>query len=249
MQRARGNPLRVATEANKIAKRANVIAIWGIVVSTLLFILTLATFWITKRSVDISESALVESQRRNTIDSAERSHDRLLDSITTSKRFRIDSASLQGQINTLEEAKRSFELENRPFITMDDIRLDTSFPNGSLEFFVAVRNVGKFPAKVLLMRGRVGIGADTTHLLRNIPLPTTHTNQYLGNNAIIPLIGGISNVGDLKSQFLTGQLSFFLFGTVEYQPFTATKTYRRNFVYRLNYDPRLSVMAIVNEEK
>lgn len=65
------------------------------------------------------------------------------------ERFQHDSASLQAQINSIKEAQKQFEMENRPYIEVSNFDTLSFRENEYPVLRMAVRNLGKQPAKIL----------------------------------------------------------------------------------------------------
>ena len=83
--------------------KQDTIAISGVIVSAILFIVTLATFIQTKRSVDISQQALKDARFNDSVVRFRDSVKYYNDSILEAKKFAMENTAIQIQINALKE--------------------------------------------------------------------------------------------------------------------------------------------------
>jgi hypothetical protein len=74
-----------------------------VIVSAILFIVTLATFIQTKRSVDISQQALKDARFNDSVVRFRDSVKYYNDSILEAKKFAMENTAIQIQINALKE--------------------------------------------------------------------------------------------------------------------------------------------------
>lgn len=154
-------------------KRAEIISFISILFTAALFYMNIKSFEKTTQAVAISDSTYRHNRIKDSLVDIGKKHS---DSIATIKERRIDSLdsivrlrdyikdsnnyalsikSLNAQITSIQETKKQFEEENRPFIQISDIKTDTSGYRGLLSFKII--NYGKLPANVLYIKYRIGM--------------------------------------------------------------------------------------------
>ncbi len=134
---------RVGTISNIISGFATIVAAVTFFFTYLLFKETRRATDAAIRSVSISESALKLQKINDSINFAEYRLASVMDSINTVKRFKIDSASLQGQIASLNQVNKIFQIDNEPYLEIQDPVIDTIHVGHDISWKYFVRNLGK----------------------------------------------------------------------------------------------------------
>jgi len=95
------------------------------------------------------------------------------------KSFGLQQKILNSQINSLKETQREFELENRPFVQVSEIKVDTSDYKILISFKII--NYGKFPADVLYVKSRIGIPIGMVSSMDENPIGYLKTKTDIYN--------------------------------------------------------------------
>lgn len=228
---------------------ANIIAAIGVLVSIVMFIYTYLLFTETQKSTkaaiksaDAAELAVMEQIKNDSINKINESIKSRNDSVNTYKRFQLDSASIQAQIDYFNEIKKQFEIENRPFVQLGDFKLNPfQRVNNQIVFPIKFRvvNFGKLPAQILevnydnfFMGDKDAIDSVDAY---NIKYKTNY-NVTIGNVAD----GGMEIDATIiieedwvYDKIQKGEWNYFLFGNIKYICPTTKKFYLYKFIYRI----------------
>ena len=173
------------------------------------------------------------------------------DSISNKRNSDISKNTLHAQIKSLAQAQNDFEIENRPFMNFIGITLDTTYPNNVLKVSYKIFNVGKFPAKIISFKVKVGYGIDTSNTL------TKEQKWYKSNdNEYLPNAGnydGTVSITALNNSYITeikkNNIHVYFFCDMYYSSSILKKSYHSYLVYQIDYKPSANVIAIRNDEK
>lgn len=244
----------------------------GVIIGAVVGVFTVALFFQTQRSTDAAIQAaqaadsslqlskqqfeLAKEDGKTSDQRAERTFSMQKKSVDSSiafaqqsiqqekEIFAIQRRSVAAQIQSLNEARKNFETENRPFVTIMNVVLDTIFAGGKYHFGWHFFNTGKFPAKMLNITTRIGFGFDTSQSFKS-PYTTNVLNNLLpsGQNIGAPYfaVGSFNNMpsgfaDETKNALKTGRIKAFLFGEYQYQSAVLRKTYSNKFVIEIKFD-------------
>lgn len=143
---------------------------------------------------------------------------------------------MQAQINYLKQSQKDFELENRPFVQVSEIKIDTFGYDARLSFKII--NYGKFPADVLQVKYRVGMAPSTNeNKILYFKTETIEHNIYVASGVnYLPEFGGMkststSTVKDIKN----GNTIMFLYVEIRYTTYGTKTTFLHTSLNRIKY--------------
>jgi hypothetical protein len=238
-------PLVVQIQKEKGWAKQDIIAIVAVLISAILFVITLMTFTQTKRSVDIAGRAM-ENARLN--DSVVRYRDSVksyLDSIEESKKFTIDSTATQTQINALKLSIKQFEISNMAFVTIGNPRIVLD----SNKIVFDIYSIGKFPIE--LDNGIYGI-----ELKPEQPIEKEKKEILLDANAIYTdiMVNGMNKPTTLDyhkrfgktkiDSFKRGISVFYFGGLVRFKNLSTFKEYDYYFLEEITALPTIKIALI-----
>lgn len=262
-------PIKVIIDSDNrkssAARIANIIAAVSVIISGVMFYYTFRLFSETQRANNIADSnyhlakAAFESSDKSVkanYDLAKRSFENSNED--AKKRFKIDSANLKAQAIFLTENIKQFEVANRPFAQITNVRINTLMPWKKLYISYDVVNYGKLPAKVLTGRFRYDLALknENESFIDSI-LPTINYQQM--GNTINLIISGNSIINERfvsnqnitawqYSKLVNGDAYIYFNGKIRYMNFVTKKQYETNFIYKISLSP-LNIIAIKNEDK
>jgi hypothetical protein len=251
-------PLIVQIQKEKGWTKQDIIAIVAVLISAILFVITLLTFRQTKRSVDIAAQAMKEAIIN---DSAMRARDSIKfssdtafaikkfiqDTISANESFSLSSNILQTQINALKETQKEFELENRPFVQVSEIKIDTSGYKALLSF--KIRNYGKFPADVLYVKYRIGaaVSRDENKIVY-LKTQTSEHNIYIASGVnYLPEFGAMTSSSKHPlSAMKDGEIVMYLYVEIKYTTYGTKSTFLHTSLNKIKYG--VSNLALINND-
>jgi hypothetical protein len=229
-------------------------------ISAILAYYTWRLFNVATQQTNIAQqaaNAAIASVRQDSInDIVSRERERINDSLNRIKdslNISLAGKSLRAQIKSFNEAQNEFAIENRPFITITDINIDTSFSNEAMTCSWNFVNTGKFPAKVLKIRSQIGLGTDTTaENLHKSYVSSQNVNQYLAGDIKLPWSMPIhtenSSIEIIKNRIKNGRINIYFMGEFEYYSPTLKTYYKNKFVTEISYSDVVKISYLVNDE-
>jgi hypothetical protein len=203
---------------------------------------------ISQNSLTLAREQFQQSKKDN--DSAKKEAEKAAaeNNIKYRKQFSLDSQSLSAQINAFKASQQESELENRPFVQVYNIKIDTSGSIGNIKF--TVFNYGKFPAKIEYVKYRIGI-ALTIKPDKRIYLKWENNERKIyivsGLNSLpeIQFIKATSN--DAIKAFKDGQIITYLEVEIKYTSYVTNKTFLHKSLNEMRYGN--FVRSIINDDK
>lgn len=218
----------------------------------------------TKAAIDSATAAQNTYTQQRFNDSITRRNDSInsiADSVNTRKRSELDSISrelqnksLAAQIQSIEETQKEFRTENRPYVAIVNIHIDTTFTNNIILCTWDFVNLGKSPAKLLTVSSRLAIGVDTTsrRLIKAFVL-TQKLNQYLAGSISLPWHSFAyfeKNTGRLvKALIGSGKMNVYFIGEYTYYSPSLQTTYSNKFFIEIKYSEFMKISYLINDEK
>jgi hypothetical protein len=163
----------------------------------------------------------------------------------TKKIYQFDSANLSKQQNSINESEREFELENRPYLQIDSMKLSTFKVGKNVAVSFSIINVGKFPAKLLDAKYYIDYGAKKTEneIDTAIYQSDLSTNDLVSNQTPLPLTFILykkvltqeeyDKILDVERLYYNEKY-VYLAGKIKYCNFLNSKeVYYYNFIYEL----------------
>lgn len=252
--------VNIPQDENRPQKKANAIAWIGLGVNVILAFFTYMLFLKTTeannesvRANNIAEMALNDSrenQRRNdSLDSIIRERNYNRDTTT----MKISKQSLQSQINSLEETRKQFEIESRPYIQLGNIIVDSIEEGKFIHINLIVMNMGKLPAKIIWGKSSISIGNFRLPDLKNI----ITAGNAISYNLIVP--NGIytlplTSKTDYRLtiehvvQYLQGNGFIYLAGQFMYSNDLTKKEYLYTFIYKISDFPIRNVSVVLSDD-
>lgn len=244
---------RTESKSNKW-KRAEIISLISILFTAALFYMNIKSFEKTTQAVAISDSTYRHNRIKDSLVDIGKKHS---DSITTIKERRIDSLdsivrlrdyikdsnnyalsikSLNAQITSIQETKKQFEEENRPFIQISDITTDTSGYNKLLSFKII--NYGKFPADVLYIKYRIGmaLSVDENKIIY-LKWQTNEHNIYIasGINYLPEFTTMKASSNHPMKAIKNGEIIMYLDVEIKYTTYGTKHTFLHTSVNKIKY--------------
>lgn len=247
-------------QANAIAKSANNIAIWSIVVNGCLFLVTLALFLVTRRGIDagIASSKANDYASKATYKDTKKYIERFLDIqnklFTQTKAYNDASltkqqTALDKQIASLNERQKEFEIENRPLVEILDIKID-AYPDGPVSVKYKIENFGKQPVKCISNKSSIGFSYSNSITPAGNPSWTIkNMNFYLIANAITE-VSWKSQVSLTKEQvkaWADGEMAIYLFGFIRFKNNVTFDTSIYEYKYRMIYNRGIYDMEAITD--
>lgn len=154
-------PFIVKIDKGKGWSKAEIISLFGILISGSLFFMTLRAFKKTSKAVEISEESLKDSRRKDSIAAISSVKRDFLDSIRREQDYTRDTIarrqaqqSLQAQINSIQEAQKEFEIDNMPYLECQNFTFRQFEAGKPPVIECQIINLGNHTAKIL--SGRLG---------------------------------------------------------------------------------------------
>ncbi len=138
------------------------------------------------------------------------------------RNFKLQSKSINAQIQSLKEAKIELNKENRPLAQITDLIISDTIKVGNpIKLSYRITDFGRFPAKILTIKGYAWTDTiDNINLVKTVKkkLPLKIMNHYIYNQAYIP--GNLSGIGTFTKseydEFVSGERSIYFFGEMAY---------------------------------
>ncbi|WP_291123010.1 hypothetical protein [Flavobacterium sp. UBA6046] len=159
--------------------------------------------------------------------------------------------SLTLQDSSLKETQKEFDIENRPFIQVSDINVDTSSNKYNITVKCNLINTGKQPAQI--------ISAKTAFIYSNEPNFSDFTNlkvnqhetgAYITNGMLSPIT--FYGKEDTPIIYITyvkkGKCYIYLLGEFIYRSVGTHKKYNYKFDLRIGVYPHFEVATIQNAD-
>lgn len=272
------SPIKIKLVKENGWSNAEKISFISILISLALFIITLISFQVTKKSVKISEAALNDSRiiqrKRDSLDSIKIIIEYIRDTTNTGltkkmlisqensimysdiinrKTIGLAEKSLKEQINSLNENRKEFEAENRPVVQISDIKIEnlkvSQIPFISFKYV----NLGKLPAKLLNVQ--LAAYFDYPHN-ENAILNRQFQNSKISNSALSnqATISGNARFSKEFSQdaidyYTENKLFFYLKIKYTYMSISTKKSYTCLCLFKIgNSEFGISVEGLTNEE-
>lgn len=203
---------------------------------------------ISKNSLSLATEQFEQSKKDN--DAARRENEKIAteNNIKYRKQFSLDSQSVRSQINAFQASQQKFEIENRPFVQVYNIKIDTSGSAGNIKF--TVFNYGKFPAKIEYVKYRISV-ALTINPDKRIYL------KWENNERKIYIASGINSLPEIQfikatsneaiKAFKDGQIITYLEVEIKYTSYVTNKTFLHNSLNEMKYGN--FVRSILNNDK
>ncbi len=155
-----------------------------------------------------------------------------------------------------QQTKKQFEIENRPYLQIVNVNIDTLEKGKPFYISYYLNNFGKFPANVLLVKTQITYSTNTVY---EIPISfdkytNIKTNFYVSNGVSQKLYtNGIDTLPKLfVDQYNNGKISLFFFGLCEFINPITNKKFIYKFKDRINNKPSFTIEVqenTVTEEK
>lgn len=141
---------------NTQAAISNIISGIAVLLAASAFYYTYLLFGETKRANKTSKDALelaqqqyVQNQKDNVNAQARQATKDSSSTVNNRKKFILDSTTTQAQIDALNESRKQFTVANKPYLQVDNIRLDTFQVNKEITISFDVKNLGNYPVKII----------------------------------------------------------------------------------------------------
>ncbi len=255
-----GNNLPAETIKENRENRQNYWAKWIDPVVIVTIVLAVATFMlyreatrqsrISKQAADAATVAADQSIKAYDLAKIESDSSNSMNA----RNYELQRKSVNTQIQSIISARNEVNIENRPYVQLENMQLDSS---GKIEkkihFTANITDLGKFPAKIISFKTVVGtqsgdsIKSFTILLDRQTAVIQNHT---VFNNTVLPINmyskGGIaaSEVTELS----LGKRFFYVLGEIKYESFVSKDTYYNRFMYKIQVEPYYNVTAIMNKD-
>jgi len=209
------------------------------------------------RSADAADSTFRKQKRMYSLNRIADSIKDINDSIRFAQTFQlskeanensqaISKATLQQQINSLEETQKEFRIENSSYVQIVDFHFDTTdLKNDKIIMSFKLNNIGKTPAKVLKTEYYI------TYNIDSITKPATAT---LIDNNYISLFSTSSkdfiiNIKDhaYSEALMNGTGSLFFGGEIHYINIGDKQPYTLFFLYQTKFSPSISTNTLKND--
>jgi hypothetical protein len=245
---------RLPTTDNSLQQESNNIQRRGLWVNTILAVFTFLLFLISTQANKTASDAVEQAREANRIalqylEFSKKSSE--IDSINTANSLDISQKSLQTQIDAFTQAQNRFTIENRPFVQVTDVIIDTAETKVTARFRFS--NLGKFPGKIL--KANYGAALGVARNLSDITDKPLYMEK-LYNNSVGSGYGVGSEVSlntiskdDMKinyASFKKGEAYFYLYGNVSYQNIMTLEVYKCNFIYQIAIVPTKDVVTLLN---
>ena len=238
-------PLVIQIQKEKGWAKKDIIAIVAVLISAILFVITLETFQQTKQSVDIAGRAMENARLNDSIVRYRDSVKSYLDSTEESKKFTIDCTATQTQINALILSSKQFEISNMAFVTIGNPRIVLD----SNKIVFDIYSIGKFPIE--LDNGIYGI-----ELKPEQPIEKEKKEILLDANAIYTdiMVNGMNKpttldyhkrFGKIKiDSFKRGITVFYFGGLVRFKNLSTFNEYDYYFLEEITALPTIKIALI-----
>ncbi len=246
----------IIIEKDKGWTKQDYISITAILFTAALFIVTLITFYQTKRAVDISEKALMDARIKDSI-ADERTkqafalskQDFEARNIKDSLNRDLSKQSLEAQINSVNGTQKQFEISNEPILEIDsmNIHLEIGQP---LSITYQIKNLNKYTAKVLGAGELIGTKYNVPNLnsIKSEIKDIANNTKYISDTYPIHLEFTESPkiYNDTRSEFFKSGKFYIYFGTIiVYENIVTGRKKLYKFLLRMKNDS--SYEYLINE--
>lgn len=248
--------------------KADKISMAGFIVNFVMAILTFAALWVGYNSLKFSiesnkeadknfEKTLKVTQQMARADSIAAEATKALAQISEVNTA-IANHSLKTQINSIEENKKQFQIENRPFLQLGDFEISNFERTNNNETVLPIKfrvvNFGRFPAQILevnydnLLRGDTN-AIDSIDVYKK--KYNTNYNVTIGNvsNGGMPIDGTVYIEDWVYEKIQKNEWNYFLFGEIKYKCPTTGKYYKYQFIYRIQLSGYKDIKVLRNIDK
>lgn len=158
--------------------------------------------------------------------------------IESDKRYKLDSANLNAQIQSLKEQvnliKNQFETENLPYLKTDFFSVDRQ-QSQPWRFRVNISNIGKYPAKIVSTKIKVSVQANAFNsqtFFQGIKSKTV--SFYVMDKYSFPIEMTYDSLKgtDAPEYVLKGKKDIYFAGEIIYFNLVTTKMRKVEFVYK-----------------
>ena len=255
--------VNIPKEENKTAITANRIAIVGTIINLALAGLTYMLFQKTVEANKTSQTSLAEAQKA--VDQAKRANDIAEANFKFSKEMSINNDSISAvnlsltkksvetQFYDINQKRKEFEIENRPFIQIVDIKIDSIGTDKITTVSFNVVNMGKFPGTVTNMKTNLSFGADNI-IVPNLEKKLLSTKDETLNLSVSTgyqinrTIKGRPLTGIEFSNFEKRESYIYLIVEIQYSNVGNGKKYKNIIIHRLNLiDKKMNIVSVKNE--
>jgi hypothetical protein len=188
-------------------------------------VLAIATIFLTVYTYFLFKEAVSEGQDQQRI--------YIADSVNNRKRFKLDSTNFQTQINQLE-------LENRPFLELAELNIDTIQVGQKVKVTMGLFNIGKSPAKIISGGYNFVIQpySDKENIADEfIQVDEEKSNGVVVNNMHLPLTLNSTALmtPGINHAINNGTWCIYIYGHFKYISLSTNKPYLYTFTYRLKW--------------
>jgi len=157
--------------------------------------------------------------------------------------------AINAQIASLNEAQKEFEVENRPFLNVADIKIDSFEIDKRVFVNWTVKNSGKLPAKIITEKYGFIISPNSNYRELNAPMQSGEMDEgsYLTNSQIFPLhLRADIITPQIYDDFKHQKLFMYLYGIYTYKNVNNEKLYSYNFSFRISLYPIYNVKTMTD---
>lgn len=191
---------------------------------------------ISKKALKLANDQFEQSRTDNELARVERQKA----SEESYKRYRqqfiLDSQSVDAQIKAFQASQEKSELENRPFVQVFNISIDTSRNIGSIRF--TVFNFGKYPARIEYVKYRIGVAlAISPEKVIYLKWEDNDRKTYIasGLNSLPEISFMKANSNDAIKVFKDGQVITYLDVEIKYTSYITKKTFLHTSLNEIRY--------------
>jgi hypothetical protein len=244
-------PITVVSQKEKGWTKEHIITLMGVLISASLFIITLLTFNQTKRSVNISATALEDARIKDSISNIRDSLRFERNDSNTKNALFLSNKSLESQINSIKETQQIFEKTNQPFLEMIDPEITTFKINNSIRIKCTIENLSNIPLKIIKQKNILGVGTYTPNIVSKVKaaidsIPYTPLNFYITKEKAY-----VSNFGSKiiltkwdYDHITNGNYFIFTFREITYENLVTNKM--RRYVIFAKFKPTKDTEAFPN---
>jgi len=238
--------VKVIQEKTNQPKIANIISAISALISLALGILTLCLYYQTKEATKLTRHALSHQITKDSNDNVNRIRKDTIDSIADAKKLKRDTQfinkqkrGIDAQIGSLKETQKEFEIENRPFMAMIDIKVDTPAVKKDLNYLGFITNTGKQPAFIIdfYYTWKTDTASSDYKISDVVRYPNIIKNVMPSGNKA-PIYGALHNVTQAEFDYYNKVKPLYVYfkTIIKYRSFTGTKIYTTKLSYRINTD-------------
>ncbi|MEZ2338752.1 hypothetical protein AB6735_24090 [Mucilaginibacter sp. RCC_168] len=234
---------------------ADRIALWGLLINFTLAFVTYLLYHLSVKGVEaadlsakVAEKALVfQRQTQKTADSNQKIST-AIQKIKDDATFKLQESALNAQINAIKETQNEFEIENKPFLQITRISVDSPKIGQELHAKFIFYNAGKQPLQII--SGRLDVGYATGPMDKDFRFnrpDTINRHGYITSASYQEMV--------INSQVLLSKQSFelanngyfktFLRGIYVYRSTFSNKKYKYTFDYKILKDTFTNGVATI----